>query len=287
MKSLRVRTPAKINLYLRVVGTRPDGYHDLETLFQAIDLYDELIIRETVGPSRLEVPRHPALENEDNLIMRALHWIERRSGRRFSVNIRLKKRIPVAAGLGGGSSDAAATILGLQALYDLKLGTDEIIRDAGKIGADVPFFLVGGSAVGEGIGERLTQVSIPLDYGLILVHPGFPVSTAAIYRDFDRILTGKRRHDTVWMTLESGQELEELLHNDLQPVTEVLHPEISEIGNLVEKAGATRALMTGSGPTIFGIARPNREEAERIKEKLPAEWNTQVAIPQDLGILID
>jgi 4-diphosphocytidyl-2-C-methyl-D-erythritol kinase len=287
MKSLRVRTPAKINLFLRVVGTRPDGYHNLETLFQAIDLHDELIISETAGASRLEVPGRPALENNDNLIMHALHWIERRSGRRFSVNIRLKKRIPVAAGLGGGSSDAAATILGIEALYDLELGTDDVIRDAGELGADVPFFLVGGSAVGEGIGERLRRVSIPLDYALVLVHPGFPVSTAAIFRDFDRILTGKRRHDTLWPTLESCQELEELLHNDLQPVTEVLHPEISEIRNLLEKAGATRALMTGSGPTIFGIARPDRQEAERIREKLPAEWNTQVAMPQDLGVLID
>ncbi|MEJ2717546.1 MAG: 4-(cytidine 5'-diphospho)-2-C-methyl-D-erythritol kinase, partial [Deltaproteobacteria bacterium] len=174
MKSLRVRTPAKINLYLRILGSRPDGYHDLETLFQAIDLHDQLIISETAGGSRLEVPGHPALENNDNLIMRALRWIERRSGRRVSVNVQLQKRIPVSAGLGGGSSDAAATILGIQALYDLELGTDDLIRDAGELGADVPFFLVGGSAIGEGIGEQLTRVSIPLDYGLVLVHPGFP-----------------------------------------------------------------------------------------------------------------
>ena len=150
MKSLRVQTPAKINLFLRVLGKRQDGYHELETLFQAIDLYDELFIEECSEESTLEVPGFADLESEDNLVLRALRWLEKYSGRNLCVRMKLIKRIPVAGGLGGGSSDAAAALKGLSHLFDLKLSDSELARAALTLGADVPFFLTGGDSGGRG-----------------------------------------------------------------------------------------------------------------------------------------
>ena len=146
MKKLRVRASAKINLFLRVLGRRGDGYHDLESLFQTIDLCDELIISESSGSTVLEVPGNPSLETEDNLVMRAVRWLEGRTGEPLSVRIRLKKRIPEAAGLGGGSSDAAGTLLGIRALLDLDLSNDDLLKGfrlcSGLLGLGLGFFLL-------------------------------------------------------------------------------------------------------------------------------------------------
>lgn len=287
MRSVRVRTPAKVNLFLRVLGPRPDGYHNIETLFQAIDLHDEIIISETSGPSRIEVPGHPALETEDNLAMRSLRRLEKETGRQLPVNIRLTKRIPTAGGLGGGSSDGAGALLGIRALFDLDLAEDDLRRAAVELGADVPFFLMGGTAVGEGMGERLTSVTLTTDYRLVLVNPGFPVSTAAIFRELTGNLTRKPRQGTLWKLLRESRKPLDLLENDLQSVAEGLHPEIGEIRGALEQAGVTKALMTGSGPTVFGIAEPDMEHPERIGEKLPEKWSIVATGPLNQGVTVD
>lgn len=287
MKSIRVRTPAKINLFLRVLGPRPDGYHDIETLFQAIDLHDEITIRETSGTDGLDVPGYPDLENEQNLVIRALRRVEKRTGRRLPVKIHIAKTIPVAGGLGGGSSDAAGMLLGIRALFDLELTDTDLHQMAAELGADVPFFLLGGSAVGEGIGERLTRVSVPLDYGLIVVNPGFAVSTARVYHEFGRTLTTRPRESRLWAVLSKFRNFEELLENDLEPVTEAIHPEIREMRKELEKAGVTKALMTGSGPTVFGIASRSKQELEKIQGKLGTKWSATVSKPWDRGPTLD
>lgn len=283
-KSITVLAPAKINLFLRVLRSRPDGYHDIETIFQAIDLYDELILERTEGPSIIEVPGFPGLETDANLVVKAREWIERYEGRSLSVRMRLAKRIPMAAGLGGGSSDAAAALMGLRTLFDIDISDEVLTRAAAAIGADVPFFLQGGTAVGEGIGERLSSCNLPLDYGLILLNPGIPVSTVKVYRELSPSLTRQGREGTVWTLLGDRFRWEDLLVNDLQEVAERLHPEISQVRKYLEDAGVTRALMTGSGSTVFGMVEA--DELERIRLRVPYNWSSHYARPLDGGVRI-
>ncbi len=287
MRSIRVRTPAKINLFLRVLGRRSDGYHELETLFQAVDLHDELVIKESAEASTLDVPGFPDLETGENLVLKAVRWVSEKTGRRISVDIRLTKRIPIAGGLGGGSSDAAAALKGMCELFHLGLTPDELLEGATSIGADVPFFLVGGTAMGEGIGERLTPVDVSLEYGLVLVDPGFPVSTATVFRELSRSLTGQTRPGKLRDVLREGLEPAEMLHNDLQPVSERLYPKIAGIRTTLENAGVDAALMSGSGSAIFGLTQPDSAHAERVKERLPDHWKVFLTRPVGEGILID
>jgi len=285
MKKLRARAPAKINLYLRVLDRRQDGYHELETVFQAVDLSDELFVEPSSGPSRLEVPSHPHLETNDNLVLRSLRWLEEEAERQISVRMKLVKRIPEAAGLGGGSSDAAAALLGIATLLDLGLQDSDLLRAAVALGADVPFFLKGGTAVGEGIGERLTSVQLPTDYGVLLVNPGFPVATAAVFREYSKSLTGKRIRGTLWKILRELQRVEDLLYNDLQPSAERLHPEISDVRMHMAGAGIAKPLMSGSGPTVFGIG--DFDWVAAVEERFPPKWSTFVTRPLATGVSID
>jgi len=285
MKRLRVRAPAKVNLYLKVLGRRADGYHDIETLFQAIDLEDELIIEPCAGRSVLEVPGHPDLETESNLVMRAIGWIENKTGRKISVKVRLNKNIPVAGGLGGGSSDAAATLLGIRELFELPIADESLARGASTIGADVPFFFKGGTAIGEGIGDCLTAVPLPIKSGFILVNPGFSVSTALVYREFSGTLTAKAGKDKLREVLRGCPALQNLLYNDLQSVAEGLYPEIAKIRDALREMGLNNILMSGSGPTVFGLGEP--EELKEVAERLSATWSCILARPLSRGIIVD
>ncbi len=284
MSSLRIRTPAKINLFLRVVRRRDDGYHELQTIFQAVDLWDELIVRKTSVSPSFEVPGRPDLEGPENLVMRALRVLEAEVRAPLPVRMVLHKNIPTAGGLGGGSSDAAAALTAIKTLFDLKLDAASMNRIALSLGADVPFFLVGGSAVGEGVGERLTPIDLPTDYGVVLVNPGFPVSTARIFGEFSKTLTARREEDTLWGLLRERKGIEALMRNDLQAVTERLHPEVGEMRRGLERLGAKKALMTGSGPTVFGIGSQDRLEA--IRGSLPADRQSFTVRPLRAGMTI-
>ena len=285
MRSIRARAPAKINLFLRVLSRRPDGYHNIETLFQAIDLYDELIFEESSGPSTLEVTGIPELETEKNLVMRALKWLQERVAADLRVRIRLSKKIPMAGGLGGGSSDAAAALLSIRELFHLPISDDELRSAAVRLGADVPFFFAGGSAVGEGIGEVLTPVVIPENYGLLMLNPGFPVSTPQVYSEFSKTLTGRNREDRLRSVLREARAITDLLYNDLQAVTESLYPEVSEIRIHLEQKGLTGVLMSGSGPTVFGITGPGQEE--HFGRALPSGWTMIASHPINHGVKLD
>lgn len=286
MTSLRLRAPAKINIFLRVLGRHADNYHELETLFQAIELYDELVIRKKKGIRRLIVRNHEGLQNENNLVLRALKWLENQCDSRFEVEIELVKNIPVAAGLGGGSSDAAATLVGLKRLLDLDwLSSDDIARGALSLGADVPFFILGGTAIGRGIGEILTPVGLNCDYSILLVNPGFAVSTGQIFSAFSKTLTESPKKVTLRGLLDQGVELSQLLVNDLQDVAESMYPEIRLIRETFIESGVTEALMTGSGPTVFALG--SLEKLEALKDRFGSKYRVMLTQPSPGSILID
>ncbi|MFH0957139.1 MAG: 4-(cytidine 5'-diphospho)-2-C-methyl-D-erythritol kinase [Pseudomonadota bacterium] len=286
MKSVRLRSPAKINIFLRVLGRRPDGYHEIETLFQEIELADEIILKKTKGRTTLKVFGSPELETGDNIIFKALDWIESMCGRRFNLEILLHKNIPVAAGLGGGSSNAAALICGVKKLFDLEwLDTDCLSPSAFSIGADVPFFLHGGSAIGEGIGEKLTLVSLEGPEQVILINPGFPVSTAMIYCEISKTLTEKMRKGILKRLYGESRDSRRFLHNDLQPVAERLHPDISEALTALRLAGIEAPLMSGSGPTVFGFCEDDTFDPKSLMLSKPwSVWKTRLA---KKGIIVD
>jgi 4-diphosphocytidyl-2-C-methyl-D-erythritol kinase len=287
MKSIRLRSPAKINLFLRVLGKRTDGYHEIETLFQEIDLADSIILKRCDGPKSIEVFGAPGLETSDNIVFKSLRWLENLCGQCFNIHIELHKAVPVAAGLGGGSSNAAAIILGVKELYDLDWLDIEAIRSmAAAIGADVPFFLHGGTAIGEGVGEKLTPIF--LDYvpeEIVLVNPGFPVSTAKIFEELSKTLTGHMRPGILQGLYGESRDARTFLHNDLQPVAERLHPRISEALEAMRMVGIESPLMSGSGPTVFGFLDKYASESQRMS--FPEPWKVILTRPAKKGITID
>lgn len=290
-QSIRVQAPAKINLFLRVVRRRSDGYHELETLFQAIDLWDELIFSATNGSTTLEAPGRPELEFPGNLVLRAVRWLEAATGNRIQARIQLIKRIPVAAGLGGGSSNAAAALVGLNELFGLGLSQEELKEGALSLGADVPFFLTGGTALGQGIGEILTRVDYPLDYSLVLVNPGFTVSTAAVFKRASMRLTERPGSSNLKDQAREGVRPTRLLHNDLQPVTQELYPEVIRVFELLADCGWRDSLMTGSGPTVFSISDPDTDahlaRVGELKKTVPANWKVINTRPLSCGLVVD
>lgn len=275
---LTLKAPAKINLYLKVTGRRADGYHTLETLMQKVSLYDELELRRGEPGIRLCCPGCALPENHDNLVYRAAELFlakrgQHRAGRVAGVDITLKKNIPVAAGLGGGSSDAAATLKGLDALFGLGCPEEELAAIGIRLGADVPFFLANTSAAfATGIGEVLTSVAPLAGYSVLLVNPGFPVSTQWVYQTF--ALTKKEnesikqnfRKEVVGVGAPDGSVESKVrlaaMRNDLETVTVSKFPEIEQVKSQLVAHGAVVALMSGSGPTVFGLFA-ERASAER------------------------
>lgn len=251
-----VRAYAKINLSLRVLGVRPDGYHDLRTIFQSIALHDTLTVRVRRGPFALQCDDPDCPADQTNLVWRAAEHAWAASGRRGTlrdIEIRLAKRIPLQAGLGGGSSDAAAALRGFGALWRMK---DAPLREiAASLGADVPYFLEGGTVLGLDRGDLLYPLADHPAAWVTLVLPRFGVSTAEAYRWWD----------------EAGgpEKARPALHNDLQDPVSAHHPEIARIVGALWKAGAFHAAMSGSGSAVFGLfsRRPAAELAARALGK--------------------
>jgi 4-diphosphocytidyl-2-C-methyl-D-erythritol kinase len=258
-----VEARAKVNLFLRVLGRRPDGYHELETLVAPIDFADRLEIHADAGPEfrtlalTLDVtgdfdlvPQVPA--NESNLVLRAARALADAVEARGFADIVLEKRVPIAAGLGGGSADAAATLRALNDLWDCGLAEDDLSEVAASVGSDVPALLVGGPALARGRGERVEPLSVP-SLKLALVSFPFAVSTADAFRWWDEdgrspgadpgpILAAARG--------DAGAALGDLLYNDLEDVVIHRHPAIGEAKDRLLQAGALGVVMSGSGPTL-------------------------------------
>jgi 4-diphosphocytidyl-2-C-methyl-D-erythritol kinase len=237
---------AKINLSLRVLGALPGGYHELRTIFQAIQLHDTLTIRRTHGPFRLACSDPACPSDRRNLVWRAAAAMWRAAGRRGSprdVSIAITKRVPMAAGLGGGSSDAAAALRGLAKMW--RVDEQSLPDIAASLGADVPYFLEGGTVLGLGRGDVLYPLIDPPRVWVALVLPRFGVSTRDAFEWFDRDAPVARRPP-------EGVVRREMV-NDLEPPVARRHPEIARIVSALRRVGAQQASMTGSGSTVFGL----------------------------------
>jgi 4-diphosphocytidyl-2-C-methyl-D-erythritol kinase len=261
--------PAKINLFLRVLRKRADGYHDIFSLMQKITFYDELIFSPRPQGIVLNCPDSNLPADENNLVVRAARAIFAYCDYPFGMEITLIKKIPMTAGLGGGSSDAATTLMALNKICSLKLKKHELIKIASKIGADVPFFVFGNAALASGIGDKLKHLRNLPQLNLILIKPRFELSTKMVYENLNLRLTMGKNNYSIPRNLDLGDIIQGL-HNDLESVSLEIHPELADFKKMLLTHGALGALMSGSGPTVFGIFR-NAKEAKKALEIIEKE----------------
>lgn len=259
-KTLLIKAPAKVNLYLKVLGKRDDGYHDLLSLMQMVGLYDSLTFQAARSGIRLEIVGAALPADRSNLVVRAAEALQRAAFSRGvplqGASIRLLKRIPIAAGLGGGSSNAAATLVGLNRLWSLGWSRRRLAELAAALGSDVPFFLHGPTAWVTGRGEKVERAIPPGGGWLVLVNPGFAVSTASVYQAFSRKLglTKKEPEITINRFLSQRPSIDQILrrpYNDLEEVTLGAYPELIGLKKELREQGGEVVLMSGSGPTLF------------------------------------
>jgi 4-diphosphocytidyl-2-C-methyl-D-erythritol kinase len=262
-----VKSFAKINLGLEIVGKRPDGYHEIRTLFQTVSLADELGFEPApAGVVRPEGDDPSVAWDETNLVHRAARLLEARAGAAPGVRITVNKSVPAGKGLGGGSSNAAATLLALNRIWGLGLDTAELAVLARSLGADVPFFLEGGLCLGEGIGERLTCLPDLKPLPCLLVFPPFPIRTADIYAGVGPTLTSAGKDSKIVRFLESGDF--GLLENDLERVIFRAHPELEGWKTFFRERGALLAQVSGSGSAVYGLFA-DAESALEAQRRLP------------------
>ncbi len=291
--------PAKINLYLRVTGRRSDGYHTLDTLMQKLALFDRLELRPREEGIRLHCPDSDLPRDDRNLVYRAAALFLARAGGRISgnlrgVELRLFKTIPVAAGLGGGSSDAAATLKGMNELFRAGCSREELAGMGLELGADVPFFVASFPAArATGIGEVLAPAAGLAGYRVLLVNPGFSVSTRWVYQNLaltpeekEFNLNSSRNDDAgTAETCPHGKPDFDVsqMKNDLQRVTASRHREIGEIRDLLLRQGAEAAMMSGSGPTVFALFPAQEMDRARLCLRLLRQQYPHVFLVEPVG----
>ena len=273
MDTIKLKARAKINLGLDVIGKREDGYHEVRMIMQSLNMYDGVEISRIEEPEiRIITNRSYLPTNSDNLMYKAAQLIREEYNIKDGVEIKLEKFIPVAAGMAGGSSDDAATLVGMNRLFNLRITTEHLMELGVKIGADVPFCIMRGTVLAEGIGEKLTQLAPMPDCPILIAKPGINVSTRYVYQnlklddktvhpDIDGIIDSLERHNIDGICARMG--------NVLESVTAKEYPVIGEIKQEMLKCGAINSLMSGSGPTVFGIFKSKQYAyacADRLKE---------------------
>lgn len=270
---LRLPAPAKLNLMLHILGRRGDGYHELQTLFQFLDFGDELgfALRDD-GEIRLHTPID-GVPHDSNLIVRAARQLQQQAGCALGADIWLDKRLPLGGGIGGGSSDAATTLLGLNRLWQLHWDEDRLASLGLSLGADVPVFVRGRAAFAEGVGEKLTPVTLGEPWFLVAI-PQVLVSTVEVFSDPE--LTRDTPPIKVRSLLEGGSR------NDCQPVVEKRYPEVRNALILLNKF--VSAKLTGTGACVFG-SFPNRDDADKVARQLPATLPSFVAQGRNISML--
>ena len=280
-QAVELPAPAKLNLFLHVVGRRADGYHELQTVFQFIGLADRVRIARRADALLRRTTAIPGVAEADDLVIRAAQRLRDECGIEEGADIGVEKRIPLGGGLGGGSSDAASTLVGLNRLWGLGMDADRLAALAAELGADVPVFVHGLAAWAEGVGERLVPVVLEQPWYVLIVLP-FAVSTAEVFRS--RALTRNTPRLRISRLLPSGTEgresparIERLIavaRNDCEPVVREMHPQVGEALDWLSRY--SRARMTGTGATVFAPSG-TRERAVEIARAVPPPWRGLVA----------
>ncbi len=278
----RIKIPAKINMWLQVVRKRQDGYHDLWSLMVPVSVFDEMEVSfsSSTNGIKIECNNPEVPDGESNIIWRAIKAYEDKIGKTLpGISVKLKKDIPIGAGLGGGSANAGAILKGLNLCVDSPLSDKELNSVARSVGADVPFFLNPQPSIAEGIGDLLTPIKGLPEYSVVLVKPPFSVSTKDVYRSLE--LTKKTRFISINALLRAPWNLENLLVNDLERVVFSMHPVVKRVKEWLKNHGAVGVLTTGSGPTVFGIFDgTNKAEAvgDLAKREFENYWVKAVSV---------
>lgn len=272
MNSIQLKSRAKINLSIDVLGKREDGYHLVEMIMQTIDLFDKIKIfslkEDTIiiESNSLDIPLDSA-----NIVYKAADLIKKQYNIKKGVKIIIEKNIPIAAGMAGGSSNAAAVLVGLNQLWQLNLSENKLKELGLKLGADVPFCIGGQTALAENIGEKLTKIDgLSEDIFILVCKPELFVSTKEIYEEIDSKIIEKRPNNKLLIQLLKENKIQQIadnMYNVLEEVTREKYPVIKEIEKTMMENDALGSMMSGSGPTVFGLYR-NREDAENCKNKL-------------------
>ncbi|MBI3047471.1 MAG: 4-(cytidine 5'-diphospho)-2-C-methyl-D-erythritol kinase [Acidobacteria bacterium] len=285
-RAVTVRAHAKINLDLRVLGTRPDGFHELRTVFQTISLHDTIACVPREGPFAIECAAAGVPLDESNLAWRAAEALWRalrRLGPVRDVLIRIDKRIPLQAGLGGGSADAAATLVGLAAAWRVPVRPAQMTDVAAALGADVPFFLAGGTALGLGRGDEIYPLADLPRHWIVLLVPGFGVSTSEAYGWWDaerELARGPVVREPQYVPGPWPSRAAQMI-NDLEIPIARHHPEIDQMKGALRRAGAVAAAMSGSGSAVFGLFQKRRDALAAVRRLSGSGW--QVLLTESLG----
>lgn len=278
MDKLQLKAYGKINLGLDVIRKRPDGYHDLDMIMQMVDVYDDIIIEKKAGEEIVVKADAAVLSNgKDNLAYMAAKMLFDEFGIKSGVEITIHKRIPIAGGMAGGSSDCATTLIGINEMFNLGLSKQQLMERGVKLGADVPYCVLGGTAIARGIGEVLTPLPTPPQCHVIIAKPPISVSTAYVYGHIrpDEIT---KRPDIEQMTLAIKEQdlnkLSDLLYNVMEEVTVSEYPVIEKLKSIMLEKGALNSIMSGSGTTVFGLF-DDREKAQAAMKALDSKELTE------------
>ena len=276
---LKFKTPAKVNLGLHIHGKREDGFHELETIFQMVSLFDDVELELLSSGIKLECDT-PGIPTDDTnlvckaaLLLRKSYQVEGKG-----VSIRLKKKIPFGAGLGGGSGNAAGVLMGLNRLWDLNIDREKLFTLAAELGSDVPFFLTSPCALGKGRGERLKVLEPCSKFQVLLVFPGFPIATSWVYQNLRLKLTKRPNNISILrknLSLSNITSLGSQLYNDLEPIVIQKFPEVKVVKDELWAWGALGVLLSGSGSTVFGIF-DDPEKAQVACASLNGDWERVV-----------
>ncbi len=273
-----LKTPAKVNFGLQILYKRPDGFHELETILQMVALYDEMEFFAGDGEIKLICNKQGVPEDESNLVFKAAKVLRDKFPEKTSsgVKIQLKKNIPAGAGLGGGSGNAALALLGLNKFWNLGLSNDELIPFAASLGSDIPFFLVSPTALGTGRGDKIAKIMSPRKISVVIVFPGFSISTPWVYQNLKLELTKKENNISILQKFLSQSDISQLgnsLQNHLEPIVFKKYPVVREIKDKLLEIGACGALMSGSGSAVFGIFEDSFKAKEAYEMLPKASWS--------------
>ncbi|MFA4991613.1 MAG: 4-(cytidine 5'-diphospho)-2-C-methyl-D-erythritol kinase [Candidatus Omnitrophota bacterium] len=281
MREIKVCAPAKINLYLDILDKRPDGFHDIETLFEKIDLKDEIIIREKGVGINVNADERSCPQGEENIVYKAIQAVSLEAKVDLNLDVRIIKNIPLSAGLGGGSSDAAAALRAINDMFELGVSDERLFSIAGDIGKDVPFFMLDAAfAVGRGAGEILEPIRTDYTLWHLLINPGIAISTALMYKRIDEYNRGPARKPGIEGMIRGLKEKDAGLvrtnyYNVFEEVLGEHDIHIKRIKDLLLGAGADTGLLSGSGSTVF-CTFEDKGGAEKVLKKIPENTGMDV-----------